>query len=250
MIDGTNSRVEQELTGAGYSAPISRLERIIDGEDIKPLSRIEDKMKQYIAGGGGGIESACTVDAGPRRFMGPFIEELNGVAASEEVYSPYNWIEAWGKRNNIYPNVDTNGKWHVHSINNGNAQCSNGGIYIMGIDPKKVESVYFHILVDGNKSYYPSENRDSYKTVMALTSRICMYENDFWNNQYTVDCARLDRCQQDSQGNWHFKTVLHGTLHVDWAIHDISKYPVLWLCYNSYGLDMTFEEIRFNLREV
>lgn len=54
MIDGTNSRVEQELTGAEYPAPISRLERIIDGEDIKPLSRIEDKMKQYIAGGGGG----------------------------------------------------------------------------------------------------------------------------------------------------------------------------------------------------
>ena len=250
LTDGTNSRIESSLTGAEgkFSAPVSRLERIINGEDIKPLSRIEEVMTDYVKHGGGGIESACALDTGSRRFMGPFYEDETGIVASETVYDPRNWLQTWGRQDNMPANIDGNGKWHVHGVNNGSNDIGNGGFYNMAIDPKKVESVYYHVTVDGDHSFSPGTNADGYKTCMAITNRIAVASTDYYTNPATVDAIRENRSYQDGQGTWHFTTGFQGTLHIS-LIPNVEQYPVLWLCYNSWGLDMTFEEIRFNLKE-
>lgn len=71
LTDGTNSRIESSLTGAEgkFSAPVSRLERIINGEDIKPLSRIEEVMKNYSPQPGPG-ESSIVVIEGTKNSEG------------------------------------------------------------------------------------------------------------------------------------------------------------------------------------
>ena len=82
LTDGTNSRIESSLTGAEgkFSAPVSRLERIIKGEDIKPLSRIEEVMKNYSPQPGpGGSDFSLEI----------------GTSETNELYSEFGTIEPY-----------------------------------------------------------------------------------------------------------------------------------------------------------
>ena len=55
QIDGTNSRTEDLLVSGVEETkkPLSRIEAILRGEDIKPQSRIEKALKEGGSGGGG-----------------------------------------------------------------------------------------------------------------------------------------------------------------------------------------------------
>ena len=241
LTDGTNSRVEQELTGAGYSAPISRLERIIDGEDIKPLSRIEDKMKQYIAGGSKG-ERYYSIDA-KRYQAGPIEEDLIGKTRTGTVYDPHNWIQSYGVPENMPANVDSNGKWHVHAVGSLYQNIMNNGIYTIPVDTKKVKRIHYIIRVTDGFSL--GDNRDDRKTKIALTNKLTFGDNAFTDYLVAVKVDTYSRCYQDSNNVWHWNTYMEGGMQVE----DYNAYPILWLNYRSWGLDMYFDTIEFILKE-
>lgn len=75
-MDGTNSRTEELLVSGVEETkkPLSRVEAILRGEDVKPLSRIEKALKE---GGGGGSKYLYNWD-----FTKSLVDKVNGRTAT------------------------------------------------------------------------------------------------------------------------------------------------------------------------
>lgn len=243
LTDGTNSRIESSLTGADgkFSAPVSRLERIILGEDIKPLSRIEEVMTDYVKHGGGSVEALGANESFPNvfnQYARDFMFE--GQIADDIVYDPYAWLYKPQNTGAIDSHVDENGKWHVYALGTPNAQCCTNGIYSRAIDPKKVKKINFEIDVDGG--YYNSYPND--KTTFGLFSYNAL--SNFQTNRgswinMTTAYEEFERCYQDQQG-WHFVTHYDGAFTLD------PDGPLVYWGYWAYALNLIFN-VNYTLRE-
>lgn len=248
MIDGTNSRVEQELTGAGYSAPISRLERIIDGEDIKPLSRIEDKMKQYIAGGGGGKESSlCSNDISKTRGTG------EGCVLSEcgkprvvTVYDANEWLACSCGTDSPQGIDPETGKWKFNPTGNYRATC----MYNLAIDPNIVRGVYCKFIQDIENSYGKTERNTDRQICLALFREKTAYDGWLPNSQ---QCALSDWTYKNYENPGSTPSLKQEVnIELNWDLitdEDFYKYKY-YVAVTVVGSIMVFDTVNFLLKEV
>lgn len=243
LTDGTNSRIESSLTGAEgkFSAPVSRLERIINGEDIKPLSRIEEVMTDYVKNGGGSVEALGANESFPNTFN-QYARDfmLEGQIADDIVYDPYAWLYRPQNATAIDSHVDSNGKWHVFALGTPNAQCATHGIYSRAIDPKKVKKINFEIDVDGG--FYPNDNGN--KTTFGLFSYNRL--GDFQTNRLSwinsaIAYEEFERIYDD-HGTKRYVEHYYGAFTLD------PNSPLVYWGYWAYALDLIFN-VNYTLRE-
>lgn len=245
--EGTDSRIEQQLTGAGYSAPISRLERIIDGEDIKPLSRIEDKMKTYIAehsSGSGGAGMGLD-DYSEIKMLAINAEDITSIPVPKvtDFYDPHGWMWIGDGGANTWFNmpgfVDSNDKWHVYAKDRTAHSLGNGGIYLGGaIDISKVRAIEYH-LVQGN--WEEPDKRDDHQIVIALVNKY-MNVAYYWPDRSETIKYKSHQKYYEVENQLYPVTDIIGSISVE----DIDE-PA-YLVYWEYGSELTFESVNFVLK--
>lgn len=245
MIDGTNSRIESSLTGAEgkFSAPVSRLEQIILGEDIKPLSRIEEVMTDYVKTHGNGGE--LSTNDGKTKALYAFNEEtLYGTVDEDIIYNPHHWTYKNFDEYCMPAGIDENGNWHVIAYHTGNATVGNQGTYIHAINPKYVSRIDFSIKLNEN-SFYPTSTSFTEQPCFALLRRPALPGSNFGDSgwgEYGIVKRVIEKYYTED-----------GVIKMKDRITDsfmLSSYdePV-YFAYYIYGLDATFDRIEFVLKE-
>lgn len=250
LTDGTNSRIESSLTGAEgkFSAPVSRLEQIINGEDIKPLSRIEEVMTDYVKTHGGGNEGTgiYKMDLFIRQAITTENSSTNNIMpnAIGETYNPHKWmwtgdggVNAW---DNIPANVDSNGKWHVYANSYTAHNLFVGGIYMAAaLDPNKISRINYQIS-QGNTLEFDANDRK--QIIVALINKVDNVAR-YWPEQSSTVKYNFHKKYYEVEGNIYPVNSIAGSI----SLEDVTE-PV-YLVYCEYGSELTFESVEFVLKE-
>ena len=175
LTDGINSRIESSLTGAEgkFSAPVSRLERIINGEDIKPLSRIEEVMKNY--GGGGGV---IPIGYDEYQALSPEekADEKKVYMINEDSLIPYNVNLSFGLFNHFKEgsmDIDSNafGGINYHWLKPG-AYIGASSRYTL---PSEATEIYYKV-VTGEHSYSNDvAYADRFRAAVGISNTLYSY---------------------------------------------------------------------------
>lgn len=250
LTDGTNSRIESSLTGAEskFSAPVSRLEQIINGEDIKPLSRIEEVMTDYIKTHSGGSEVGMGIynmSVMPRKAIST--TDVSSMAipnALGEAYNPHKWmwtgdggVNAW---HNMPADVDSNGKWHVYTNYNVSHNLNVGGIYMAAaLDPNKISRINYQIR-QGNTMEFDANDRN--QIIVALINKVDNVTR-YWPEQSSTVKYNFHKKYYEVEGNIYPVNSIAGSI----SLENVTE-PV-YLVYYEYGSELIFESVEFVLKE-
>lgn len=252
LTDGTNSRIESSLTGAEgkYSAPVSRLERIINGEDIKPLSRIEEVMIDYVKhGGGGGLVSNESYVS----YESPYSLALEKGHSDicDGTYDPHKWHWntslnelLWTQIPSVMVTEEGVDKWQVWWTGNSSYNAvTNNGIYMSALDTKVISEVRYKMRFGSNMYDIGNHNgRDPWFGLLDSMYFGLITSNDHILKKNTHTRSYYDETSTPKQ--WKPYAGCEGVL----SLENLDV-PYCYLVYNCWGHSMTFENIEFVLKE-